>query len=49
MRSDTGGFMTMGKGGEYVKSSIQKLNTKSLTEADLFRVDDLLTQVIFIQ
>ena len=47
MRSCTGGFVTMGTGGAYVQSSKQKLNTKSSTEADIVRVDDVLTQVIW--
>ena len=47
MRGHTGGFMTMGIGGAYVQSSKQKLNTKSSTEAELVRVDDVLTQVIW--
>ena len=49
MRSHTGGFMTMGTGGTYVQSSKNKLNTKSSTEADIFGVDDVLTQVIWTQ
>ena len=46
MRSHTGGLMTMVKGGAYVKSRKQKLNTKSSTEAELVGVDDVLTHVI---
>ena len=46
MRSHTGGFMTMGTGGAYVKSSKQKLNTKSSNEVKLVGVDDVLTQVM---
>ena len=45
--SHTGGFMTMGTGGAYVKSRKQKLNTKSSNGAELIRVDDVLTQVIW--
>ena len=48
-RSHTGGFMTMGKGGAYLQSSNMKLKIKSSTEADLFRVDDLLSKLIWIQ
>ena len=47
MRIYTDGLMTMGIGGAYVKSSKQKLNTKSSTEAKLVRLDDVLTQVIW--
>ena len=46
MGSHTSDFMTMGKGGDYVQSIKQKLNTKSLTDTELVRVDDVLTQVI---
>ena len=46
MRSHTGGFMTMGKGGTYVQSSKQNINTNSSTDASLFIVDDVLTQII---
>ena len=49
MRSHTGGFVTMGTVGAYVRSSKQKLNTKSSTEAEVVGVDDVLTQVIWIQ
>ena len=47
MRSHTGGFITMGTGGAYVHSRKHKLNTKSSTEAELVRVHDVLTQVIW--
>ena len=46
-RSHTGGFMTIGTGGAYVQSRKHKLNIKSSTEAELFGVDDVLTQVIW--
>ena len=49
MRSQIGGFMAMGTGGAYVKSSKQKLNTKSSTEDKLVRVDDVLNQVIWTE
>ena len=39
--------MTIGKGGVYVHSSKQKLNTKISTEAELVGVDDVLTQVLW--
>ena len=47
MRSHTGGFMTMGTGGAYVKYRKQNLKTKSLTDAELVGLDDVLTQVIW--
>ena len=49
MRNHNGGFMTMVTGGAYVQSIKQNLNTKSSTESELVRVDDLLTQVIWTQ
>ena len=49
MRSHTGGFMTMGTEGAYVKSSKQRSNPKISTEADLVEVDNVLTQVICIR
>ena len=45
-RSHTGGFMTMVTGGDYAQSRKQNLKTKSSTEAEVFGVDDVLTQVI---
>ena len=39
--------MNMGIGGSYVHSSKQKLNTKSSTEADLVRLDYVLTRLIW--
>ena len=48
MRSHTGGFTNMGKGGAYLKSSKQNLNTKSSTEAEFVGVDDVFNQVICI-
>ena len=47
MRSHTGGFMTMVKGGTYVNSRKQELNIKSSTKVEFVRSDDLLTQVIW--
>ena len=35
MRSQTGGFMTMGTGGAYMNFRKQKINTKSSTETEL--------------
>ena len=46
MRSHTDGFMTMGTVETYVRSIKTNLNTKSSTEAKLFGLDDVLTQVI---
>ena len=46
MRNHNGGFVTMVTGGAYVQSIKQNLNTKSSTEVELVRVDDVLTQVI---
>ena len=46
MRSHTGGFKTMGAGRAYVQSSKKKLSTKSSTDAEIVRVDDVLNQVI---
>ena len=45
-RIQTGGFITTGTGGAYVKSRKKKLNTKSSTEAELVGLDDVLYQVI---
>ena len=47
MRIQTGGFMTMVTGGEYMQYRKQKLNTKSSTDANLVGVDDVLAQVIW--
>ena len=49
MRNHTGVFMTMVTGEAYVLSRKQKLNTKSSTEADLFGVENFMTQVIWNQ
>ena len=47
MRSQTGGFMTMGTGGAYVQSRKKNQNTKSSTDSKLVGVDDVLTQIIW--
>ena len=47
MRSHTDGFMTMGTGGVYVQSRKKNMKTKSSTKAELFGVDDVVTQVIW--
>ena len=49
MRSHTGGFMTTVTVGAYVQSSKQKLNIKSSNEAEIFGVDDVISQVIWTQ
>ena len=49
MRSNTGGSMTMGKGGAYVQSSKENMNTKSSNDAEIVGVYDELTQVICTQ
>ena len=45
--SHNGGLMEMGTVGAYFQSIKQKQNTKSSVEANLVRVDDVLTQVIW--
>jgi len=47
MKSHTGATMTMGQGATSSKSSKQKLNTKSSTEAEFVGVDDVMSQVIW--
>jgi hypothetical protein len=47
MKSHTGDTMSMGKGSVYSRSTRQKLNTKSLTEAELVGVDDVMPQVLW--
>ena len=47
MKSHTGAIVTFGKGEAYAKSSKQKLNTKSSTEAEFVGVDDILTQMLW--
>ena len=47
MKSHTGSFMTLGKGAIYAKSSKQKINTKSSTEAELVGVDDIMGQALW--
>ena len=49
MRSHNIGFPTMGTGGSYVQSRKYKMITKSSTGANLVRLDDFLTQVIWTQ
>ena len=47
MKGHTGAGMTMGKGSIYNKSTKQKINAKSSTEAELIGVDDILPQVLW--
>jgi len=47
MKSHTGGVISLGKGAVYVRSSKQKLTSKSSTEAELIGVSDMLPQVIW--
>ena len=47
MRSHTGGVLSLGTGGLLCKSSKQKLNTKSSTEAELIGVSDYLPNTIW--
>jgi hypothetical protein len=42
MRSHTGGLLSLGKGAIYALSTLQKLNAKSSTEAELVGVNDVL-------
>ena len=47
MRSHSGGIISLGKGAIWSKSSRQKLNTKSSTEAEFVAASDLCSQVIW--
>jgi hypothetical protein len=47
MRSHTGGIIMMGKGALYTKSSKQKINVKSSTEAELVGASDFIPQTIW--
>lgn len=47
MKSHTGAFITLGRGAVYAKSSTQKLNTKSSTEAELVGMSDCGNQVLW--
>ena len=48
MRSHTGGVVSFGVGGIICKSSKQKINTKSSTEAELVGVSDYLPNTIWV-
>ena len=47
MRGHTGGALTLGRGFPLVKSTKQKLNTRSSTESELVAVDDLIPQILW--
>ena len=47
MKSHTGGMMSMAKGAVCSSSMRQKLNTKSLTEAELVAADDVLPRILW--
>jgi hypothetical protein len=47
MKSHTGGIMSLGKGSVYGTSTRQKLNTKSLTEAELVGVNNVMPHVLW--
>ena len=49
MRSHTGGVISFGTGGVVCKSSKQKLNTKSSTEAELIGASDYLPNSIWVK
>ena len=49
MKSHTGGMMSMERGSLYSASNKQKLNTKISTESELVGMDDLMTQILWMQ
>ena len=49
MRSHTGGVISFGRGGLICKSSKQKLNTKSSTEAEVVGASDYLPHTLWVQ
>ena len=48
-RSHTGAFVTLGEGPVFVRSTKQKLTTKSSTEAELVALSDALPMVLWIR
>jgi hypothetical protein len=46
-KSHTGATMLLGRGSAYSRSTRQRLNTKSSTEAELVGVDDVMPQVLW--
>ena len=46
MKSQTGVFMRIGKGGKYTSSCKQKLNTKSSTGDEFVAIDDAMGQIL---
>ena len=49
MRSHTGGIISFGRGGLVCKSSKQKLNTKSSTEAEVVGASDYLPHRLWVK
>jgi hypothetical protein len=49
MKSHTGGVMSFGTGGFICKSSKQKLNTKSFTEAEVVGASDYLPNILWVK
>ena len=49
IKSHTGRIMSMGRGALYSALSNRKLNTKSSTEAEMVRVDDLMPQILWMR
>ena len=47
MRSHSGAMMTLGRGSIYSKSSRQKINTKSSTEAELIAASNMSGQILW--
>ena len=47
MKSHTGAVMTMGSGAVQSISKKQKVNTRSLTEAELVATDDVIAQIVW--
>jgi hypothetical protein len=49
MRSHTGGVISFGRGGIICKSTRQKINTKSSTEAELIGASDYLPHTLYVK